>query len=202
MPSAGGPVPARAQVAFVHRQAVAGRGHDPGVRPTRALGGQVRRRPTPGSPARTGRHPRRASIRRCWVTQVIPKVQEVRAFATGEYCSYPGIGCQDQARHRLDVRFRRLQDAVVGRARKGTEEALVVATRHRGQLIDEPDVGVLDEGARADSVVLRGGPFEDITGVCHIDAVRRAGQQVVTSSGAARAVTNRGENRTAHDLAR
>jgi hypothetical protein len=86
-----------------------------------------------------------------------------------------------------------------------TQEALVTATRHGGQLIDEPDVECWTRACwtRACwriSSVLRGGPFEDITVVCHIDAVYCAGQQVMTSSGAARAATNRGG--TGHDLAR
>jgi hypothetical protein len=124
----------------------------------------------------------------------------------GEYGPYPGIGYQDRARHRLDARFHRLRDAVVGRARvehtggAGDGDAARRTTHRRA------GCGVLDVECwtracwtRARwriSSVLRGGPFEDITVVCHIDAVYCAGQQVMTSSGAARAATNRGGNRT------
>lgn len=62
-------------------------------------------------------------------------------------------------------------------------EALTAATRHGGELLGQPDVGVLAPGSRADFVVLRDDPFTDITAVGRIDAVYRAGQQVVTADG-------------------
>lgn len=67
-------------------------------------------------------------------------------------------------------------------------EALVAGTRHGGQLIGEPDVGVLREGSRADFAVLDGDPFEDITAVRRVRAVYRAGQLAATDSGDARGV--------------
>jgi imidazolonepropionase-like amidohydrolase len=63
-------------------------------------------------------------------------------------------------------------------------EALTAATRHGGELIGDPRAGVLGPGSRADFVVLRRDPFEDITAVYEVDAVYRAGRQVV-SGGAA-----------------
>lgn len=130
------------------------------------------------------------------MTQVIPKVQQVRAFATENTVrireSGIRIGLGTDSMH-----------GVIGYEMQwlvehgwSTQEALVTATRHGGQLIDEPDVECWTRALGRISSVLRDRPFEDITVVCHIDAVYRAGQQVMTSSGAARAVTNRGGNRT------
>jgi imidazolonepropionase-like amidohydrolase len=58
-------------------------------------------------------------------------------------------------------------------------DALVAATRHGGELIGDPTVGVLRPGSRADFVVLRGDPLADIRAVFDVAAVFRAGKQVV-----------------------
>jgi imidazolonepropionase-like amidohydrolase len=58
------------------------------------------------------------------------------------------------------------------------QEALVAATQHGGKLIGDPTAGVLAEGSRADFVVLRGNPFEDIRAVREVDQVYRSGQCV------------------------
>jgi imidazolonepropionase-like amidohydrolase len=75
-------------------------------------------------------------------------------------------------------------------------EALVAATRDGGQLIGEPDVGVLGEGSRADFAVLDGDPFEDITAVRRVRAVYRAGELAGTDSGDARGVPQAGAGRS------
>ena len=58
-------------------------------------------------------------------------------------------------------------------------QALVAATRHGGELIGDPTVGVLHEGSRADFVALRGDPLSDITAVYDVAAVFRGGRRVV-----------------------
>jgi imidazolonepropionase-like amidohydrolase len=59
------------------------------------------------------------------------------------------------------------------------QEALVAGTRHGGELIGDPTVGVLAEGSRADFVVLGSSPFDDIRAVCEVEKVYRSGQCVV-----------------------
>jgi imidazolonepropionase-like amidohydrolase len=71
------------------------------------------------------------------------------------------------------------------------QEALVAGTRHGGELIGDPTAGVLAESSRADFVVLRGNPFEDIRAVYDVDEVYRSGQCVVTE-GRARSMSTSG----------
>jgi imidazolonepropionase-like amidohydrolase len=59
------------------------------------------------------------------------------------------------------------------------QEALVAGTRRGGELIGDPTAGVLAEGSRADFVVLRRNPFDDIRAVYEVDEVYRSGQCVV-----------------------
>jgi imidazolonepropionase-like amidohydrolase len=58
-------------------------------------------------------------------------------------------------------------------------EALVAATRHGGELIGDPTVGVLAPGSRADFVVLDRDPFADIKAVFEVAGVYRDGREVV-----------------------
>lgn len=62
------------------------------------------------------------------------------------------------------------------------QEALVAGTRRGGELIGDLTAGVLAEGSRADFVVLRGNPFEDICAVYDVDEVYRSGQCVVAGN--------------------
>jgi imidazolonepropionase-like amidohydrolase len=62
------------------------------------------------------------------------------------------------------------------------QEALMAGTRHGGELIGDPTAGVLAEGSRADFVVLRGNPFEDIRAVYDVDEVYRSGHCVVVGN--------------------
>ncbi|GIH21206.1 amidohydrolase family protein [Rugosimonospora africana] len=71
-------------------------------------------------------------------------------------------------------------------------EALVAGTRHGGELIGDPDIGVLRPGAHADFVVLRRDPFADITAVFDVEAVYRAGRRAVSGDGAVSAVAAAG----------
>jgi len=73
------------------------------------------------------------------------------------------------------------------------QQALAAATSGGAGLIDQPDVGRLVAGARADFVVLGSNPFNDIMAVYDVTAVHRAGQQVVTVEGSARAVGSAGQ---------
>lgn len=62
------------------------------------------------------------------------------------------------------------------------QEALTSGTRHGGELIGDPTAGVLVEGSRADFVVVRGNPLEDIRAVYEVDEVYRSGQCVVVGN--------------------
>jgi imidazolonepropionase-like amidohydrolase len=66
------------------------------------------------------------------------------------------------------------------------EEALVAATRSGAELIGLDDTGTIETGKRADLVVLRRNPLEDITAVYDIESVYRRGFEVVTSDGTVR----------------
>jgi imidazolonepropionase-like amidohydrolase len=59
------------------------------------------------------------------------------------------------------------------------EEALMAGTRHGGELIGDPTVGVLEPGSRADFVVLRGNPLDDIRAVCDVAEVYLGGRCAV-----------------------
>ena len=63
------------------------------------------------------------------------------------------------------------------------QEALVAATRGGAELLGASDLGVLRPGARADFVVLRRDPFDDIKAVFDVVAVYRDGQEVVSAAG-------------------
>jgi imidazolonepropionase-like amidohydrolase len=63
------------------------------------------------------------------------------------------------------------------------QQALTAATSGGAALIGEDDVGVLRQGARADFVVLRSDPFDDITAVFDVTAVYKDGCHVVSSDG-------------------
>jgi imidazolonepropionase-like amidohydrolase len=56
--------------------------------------------------------------------------------------------------------------------------ALTAATRHGGELIGQPDVGVLAPGSRADFLALAGDPLTDITAVQRVERVFVAGREV------------------------
>ena len=66
------------------------------------------------------------------------------------------------------------------------EEALIAATRSGAELIGLDDIGTIEPGKRADLVLLRGNPLEDIRAVYEVDGVYRDGYQVVLSDGSVR----------------
>jgi imidazolonepropionase-like amidohydrolase len=128
--------------------------------------------------------------------RIMAKVQQARAFATG---NAPRI-------RESGIRLALGTDSMHGLFGYEMQwlvehgwtayEALVAATRDGGQLIGEPDVGVLGEGSRADFAVLDGDPFEDITAVRRVRAVYRAGELAGTDSGDARGVPQAGAGRS------
>ena len=66
------------------------------------------------------------------------------------------------------------------------EEAIIAATRSGAELIGLDDTGTIEVGKRADLVVLRGNPLDDITAVYDVERVYRRGFEVVTPGGAVR----------------
>jgi imidazolonepropionase-like amidohydrolase len=65
-------------------------------------------------------------------------------------------------------------------------EALRAATSGGAALVGLSDRGVLRPGCRADFVVLRADPFDDITGAQNVHSVYRDGHEVVTPDGSLR----------------
>ena len=65
-------------------------------------------------------------------------------------------------------------------------EALMAATRSGAELIGLDDVGTLQAGKRADLVLLRANPLEDIKAVYDIAGVYRSGVEIVTGEGLVR----------------
>jgi imidazolonepropionase-like amidohydrolase len=112
------------------------------------------------------------------VPQIMAKVLEAREFAAGNAARIRAAG----------IRFALGTDSMHGLY--GYElvwlvehgwtplDALTAATRHGGELIGEPDTGVLREGARADFVVLPDDPLRDISVVQRVSDVYLAGQRV------------------------
>lgn len=112
------------------------------------------------------------------VPQIMAKVLEAREFAAGNAARIRAAG----------IRFALGTDSMHGLY--GYElvwlvehgwtplDALTAATRRGGELIGEPDTGVLREGARADFVVLPDDPLRDISVVQRVSDVYLAGRRV------------------------
>jgi imidazolonepropionase-like amidohydrolase len=113
------------------------------------------------------------------VPQIMAKVEEARAYATAHASRVRDSGV------RIAVGTDSMHGLLGHEMRWLVEhgwsplEALLAATRHGGELIGDPTVGVLREGSRADFVVLRGDPFADITAVFDVASVFRNGLRVV-----------------------
>lgn len=117
------------------------------------------------------------------IPTIMAKVREAREFADGnaEQIRKAGIRCAlgtDSMHGHFGYELCWMVDHGWSPA-----DALVAATRHGGELLGQPDIGVLAPGARADFTVLRDDPFTDITAVQRVAVVYRAGQQVVTETG-------------------
>jgi imidazolonepropionase-like amidohydrolase len=67
-------------------------------------------------------------------------------------------------------------------------EAMLALTRNGALLVGDTTAGVLESGSRADFVVLRRNPLDDIAAVHEIDAVYRAGEKAVDADGTVHAV--------------
>jgi len=60
------------------------------------------------------------------------------------------------------------------------EHALAAATRIAAEVLDRDDLGVIEEGATADLVVLGGDPLQDISAVRAVRWVVKEGRPVVS----------------------
>jgi len=62
-------------------------------------------------------------------------------------------------------------------------EALIAGTAHGAAVLRDRSCGTLEPGKRADFVLLRRNPVEDITAVYEVDSVFRSGQEVSNAAG-------------------
>ena len=122
------------------------------------------------------------------VPQIMQKVKEARAYVSGNAARIRAAGIPlalgTDSMHGL---FGYEMQWMVEHG-WSAQQALTAATSGGAGLIDQPDVGRLAAGARADFVVLGSDPFADITAVYDVTAVHRAGQEAVTTDGTARTV--------------
>jgi imidazolonepropionase-like amidohydrolase len=113
------------------------------------------------------------------VPQIMAKVAEARAYATGNAARVRESGV------RIAIGTDSMHGLIGYEMQWLVEhgwtplQALVAATRHGGELIGDPTVGVLREGSRADFVALRGDPLADITAVYDVASVFRDGRRVI-----------------------
>ena len=122
------------------------------------------------------------------VPEIMQKVKEARAYVSGNAARIRAAGIPlalgTDSMHGL---FGYEMQWMVEHG-WSAQQALTAATSGGAGLIDQPDVGRLAAGARADFVVLGSDPFADITAVYDVTAVHRAGQEAVTTDGTARTV--------------
>jgi imidazolonepropionase-like amidohydrolase len=117
------------------------------------------------------------------VPSVMAKVREARSYMVGNLEAIRGAGLRiavgtDSMHGLFGEELRWLV------AHGWTpDQAVAAATRNGGELLDDPTVGILEPGSRADVVVLGGDPYADIDAVLDVRAVFRDGQQVVDRDG-------------------